>query len=449
VYADDLKRVVQGNAASLGLLDEAVLRLLQVKESLGLFDKPLQYHDVSREQRTLLASEHRKAAREIARQSLVLLKNESQSLPLVASRVGTLGVIGSLADDRMSMLGSWRAQGRPEDVVTILEGLRANAPKNMRVTYAAGADPRSADLAGIPAALDAARTADAILLVIGEHFDLSGEARSRADIGLPKSQLELARQIMELDKPVIVLLVTGRPFAMPTIAEHADAILNTWMLGVEAGNAVADAVYGRYSPAGRLPAAFPRSTGQVPFYFGANPTGRPPHEDLAKDTARYMDEAITPQFPFGHGLTYSSFAYADLKQSTAHLEPNAKLTISFSLTNSGTVASDEVPQLYVRDPVASIARPVKELRGFARVTLAPGETKRVSFTLSPEQFALFDSKSAWTVEPGMIEFMIGASSADIRLRGSVEIAREMRGSAPAAALATEVSVTNSRLEGRP
>jgi beta-glucosidase len=441
VYADDLKRSLQADTALMALLDEAVLRLLQTKESLGLFDNPLQYHDVAREKRTLLAAEHRSSARNIARQSLVLLKNESGALPLDLARIHSVAVIGALADDAMSMLGSWRAQGKPEDVVTILQGLRANAPKDLRISYASGADPRSSDISGIPHAIETARAADATVLVIGEHFDLSGEARSRADIGLPKSQLELARQVFELGKPVIVLLVNGRPLAMSTVAERAAAILNTWMLGVEAGNAIADAVYGRYSPAGRLPAAFPRSTGQVPFYFGANSTGRPPNEDLAKDTARYMDEAITPLYPFGHGLTYTSFAYAGLKQTSATLDRNGKLAVSLTVTNTGRVASDEVVQLYVRDPVASIARPVKELRGFARVHLAPGETQQVTFVLVPEQFALYDAEGQWTVEAGAIEFMIGASSADIRLRGSVEIAREIRASAPAAALVTEVSTT--------
>jgi beta-glucosidase len=444
VYADDLKRVVERDAAQLKLLDEAVLRLLRVKEALGLFDKPMQYHDAARERRTLLAPAHRQAAREIARQSLVLLKNEGKALPLLPTRVRNVAVVGALADDPMSMLGSWRAQGRPEDVVTILQGLKANAPRDMQLTYVAGADPRTDDLSGVDAAVAAARAADVTLLIIGEHFDLSGEARSRSSIALPAGQLELARRVIEAGKPTIVLLVNGRPLAIPYLDQHATAILETWMLGVEAGNAIADAVFGRYSPAGRLPAAFPRSTGQVPFYFGARPTGRPPQEDLAKDTSRYMDEAITPLYPFGHGLSYTSFEYGSLRQSATRIGEGDRLTIAFTVTNTGSIASDEVAQLYVRDPVASVARPVQELRGFARLHLAPGEHKQVSFSLAPEQVALYHANGRWAVEPGTIEFMIGASSADIRLRGTFEIANGFVATAPAAAVATGVTIASTR-----
>jgi beta-glucosidase len=440
VYENDLKRAVQGDSAQLKLIDEAVLRILRAKEALGLFERPMQYHDVARERRVLLSSEHRQAARDIARQSLVLLKNESNLLPLDASKIRTLAVIGALADDGLSMLGSWRAQGSAEDVVTILQGIRAVAPKTLQVSYAAGADPRTTDTTQIPAAVELASRSDATLLVIGEHFDLSGEARSRSDIGLPTSQLQLAQRVIDAGKPVIVLLANGRPLAMPEIAQRAPAILETWMLGVEAGHAVADAVFGQYSPAGRLPAAFPRRTGQVPFFYGANSTGRPAQADLSKDTARYMDEAITPLFPFGHGLTYTSFEYADLQQTTARIGRNDRIAISFVLRNAGAVASDEVAQLYVRDPVATIARPVQELRGFARVSLAPGERRTITFTLRPEQLAFYDAEGRWKVEAGEIQFMIGASSADIRLRGSFALTESFMTSTPAAAIATQVSI---------
>ena len=444
VYAEDLKRVVERDAGHMKLLDEAVLRLLQAKASLGLFDRPLQYHDIAREQRTLLAPEHRQAARDIARQSLVLLKNDRNALPLIAKRDRKVAVVGALAEDAMSMLGSWRAQGRAEEVVTILQGLKANAPKGVELTYVAGADPRSGDLSGIDAAVATARASDAILLVVGEHFDLSGEARSRSHLGMPSSQVELAKRVIATGKPVIVLLVNGRPLAMPEVAQQATAILNTWMLGVEAGNAVADAVFGRHSPAGRLPVAVPRSTGQVPFYYASHPTGRPAHEDLAKDTARYMDEAITPLYPFGHGLSYTSFEYGDLQQSAQRIDRGGKLTISFTVTNAGNVASDEVAQLYVRDPIASVTRPVQELRGFIRLHLSPGERKKVAFTLTPEQFAIYDTDNRWSVEAGTIEFSIGGSSVDSRLRGAVEIQNAFASTVPAAAMATDATVTAIR-----
>lgn len=439
VYENDLKQAVQSEPARMQQLDEAVLRILRTKQALGLFDKPMQYHDVAREKRVMLSKEHRAHAREVARQSLVLLKNEGNLLPIKAT--GTIAVIGSLAEDGLSSLGSWRAQGKAEDVVTILQGIQAAVGKSARVLYAPGADPRNDSVDNIPAAVDAARQADVVLLVIGEHFDLSGEARSRADITLPKSQDALARAIIETGKPVVVLLANGRPLAMPWLAQNAPAILETWMLGVEAGHAVADAVFGRYSPAGRLPAAFPRSTGQVPFYYAAHPTGRPADADLSKDTARYMDEQITPQFAFGHGLSYSSFTYEDLQVSAAEAAAGQSVTLSFTITNSGTVVSDEVPQLYVRDPVASIARPVQELRGFARISLRPGERKRVSFTLTPEQFAIYEQGNRWRVEPGEIQFMIGASSADIRLRGAFALKQAQMTNVPATSIATTVTVT--------
>jgi len=441
VYENDLKRAIQSDPAALQLLDESVLRILRAKEALGLFDTPMQYHDVARERRELLSQAHRQAARDIARQSLVLLKNDGGLLPLDASKIRKLAVIGALADDGLSMLGSWRAQGRAEEVVTILQGIRASAPNTVQVTHVAGADPRTTDVSGIDAAVKAAMEADAVLLVIGEHFDLSGEARSRSDIGLPPSQLELAHRVLQTGKPVVVLLANGRPLAMSSLAERAPAILDTWMLGVEAGNAIADVVFGKYSPAGRLPAAFPRRNGQVPFYYAANPTGRPPQADLTKDTARYMDEAITPLYPFGHGLSYTTFEYGDLQISTARVARNERVTISFTVRNTGKVASDEVAQLYVRDPIAFVARPVQELRGFTRVPLAPGERKQISFDLSSDQLAAYEADDRWRVEAGQIQVMIGASSADLRLRGTFDIADTYDTQIPAAALATATKVT--------
>lgn len=441
IYEQDLKAAVQKDAGLMREVDEAVLRILKTKEALGLFARPMQYHDVKREQRVLLSAEHRAAAREIARESVVLLKNEGGLLPLNAGSLKSVAVIGSLADDALSQLGSWRAQGRAEDVVTIVQGLKNAAPA-LSITYVAGADPRNDDRSGIDAAVKAAQAADVTVLMIGEHFDLSGEARSRSDISLPPSQLDLAQRVIGTGKPVVVLLSNGRPLAMPWVAEHASTILETWMLGVEAGNAVADVVFGKYSPAGRLPMTFPRTTGSVPTYYGAFPTGRPPDPDLAKDTARYMDLPITPEFAFGHGLSYTQFAYGDLKQSRTSIGANEVIEISAAITNTGKVTGDEVVQLYVRDPVASIARPVLELRGFQRLALKPGERKRVSFTLTPDQFALFQGDNQWLVEAGRIEFMIGASSADLRLRGSFDIAATKRTSIPATAIATRTSIAN-------
>jgi len=440
VYEQDLQHALAAHPELMKLLDEAVRRILRAKEALGLFERPMQYHDARREQRSLLTPAHRELARRIARESIVLLKNDGGLLPLRPERLRKLAVVGALADDGLSMLGSWRAQGRAEDVVTILEGFRRALPKGVEVVFAPGADPRSEDLAQIDAAVRAVESADATVLVIGEHFDLSGEARSRSDIGLPKSQLELAQRVLATGKPVVVVLANGRPLAMPWLVEHAPAILETWMLGVEAGPAIADVVLGKYSPGGKLPAAFPRATGTVPFYYAANPTGRPADPDLSKDTARYMDQPITPLFPFGHGLSYTTFEYSDLHIDRERVAADESVTIGITVRNSGAVVGDEVVQLYVRDPVASVARPVKELRGFKRVTLLPGEAVRIRFQLDPKQLALYGLDGRWRVEPGRIEVMIGASSADIRATGAFEITSGLVSGVPAAAIATNVIV---------
>jgi beta-glucosidase len=441
VYADDLEAAIAKDPVRLKLLDEAVLRILRVKEQLGLFDNPMAYHDAEREARELLSPEHREAARAIARQSIVLLKND-KLLPLDPARLRSVAVIGALATDGMSSLGSWRAQGKAEDVVTVLKGITAALPTRVKIVSAAGADPRNLETSGIAAAVKLAKASDVTILMIGEDYDLSGEARSRSSLELPASQLELARAVLGTGKPVVVLLANGRPLAISELAEKAPAILETWMLGVEAGNAVADVLFGAYSPAGRLPAAFPRTTGAAPTYYAGNATGRPADPDLAKDTVRYHDLPITPLFPFGHGLSYSEFRYADLSQSTQSVGPGERIDISITIENTGGVASDEVVQLYVRDPVASIARPVLELRGFKRIELGAGQRKRVTFTLSPEQLAFWSPKGQWLIEAGRIDFWVGASAADLRASGSFEISKTHTGTAPAAALPTRVVVSN-------
>jgi beta-glucosidase len=374
----------------------------------------------------------------------VLLKNDGRLLPLNANGIKRLAVVGVLANDAMSMLGSWRAVGEPENVVTILQGLRNAAPPGLEIVYSEGSSPRSDDRSGISAAVRAVEEADAALLVIGEHYDLSGEARSRASIALPSSQLALAQRVIETGKPVVVLLVNGRPLAIPWIVQHAHSVLETWMLGVEAGNAVADIVFGKFSPGGKLPVTFPNSTGQVPLFYSTRSTGRPADPDLTKDSTRYIDEPIPPLFAFGHGLSYSSFSYSDVKQNKASVAPGDQIEVSVVVENSGNMEADEVVQLYIRDPIATIARPVLELRGFQRISLAPGKKKRVTFSLSPQQFAFFDARGRWTVEPGRIDFMIGSSSADLRARGAFEIERAGQGSAPAAAIATSVTVADVR-----
>ena len=434
LYAGSLPDAAARDPALMARLDEAVRRVLAAKERLGLFDDPYRGADPGREAATLLSAEHRAVAREAARRSIVLLKNEGGVLPIAANARRIL-VAGALAADANSQLGSWRALGREEDVRPLLPALREALPAGTELIYRAGASPRSDDRSGIAAAVAAARDADLVLLVVGEDFDHSGEARSRSDLGLPGAQQALADALLDTGKPVVVILANGRPLAIESLAERAPALLETWFLGVEAGPAIADILVGRASPGGRLPVTFPRAAGAVPFPYNRLPSGRPADPDLARDTVRYHDLPITPLFAFGHGLGYSRFDYGELELSRESIAPGERVTVGLIVRNVGPVAADEVVQLYVRDPVASVSRPVQELRGFRRIALQPGEAKRVSFTLEPGQFAIWH-ESGWRIEPGEIQLMVGASSADIRSRAAFHINQPGPSDVPAAAIET-------------
>jgi beta-glucosidase len=423
-YADTLEARIRRDPQLLALLDEAVRRVLTIKERLGLFDHPYARSDAAREAGAMLTAANRAAAREAAARSIVLLKNEGGLLP-IAANARRIALIGALAQDANSQLGSWRAQGHVEDVRPLLPALRAALP--LAEIETAGDE--------IPAAVAAARRADLVLLVVGEDFDLTGEARSRADLGLPGNQQALADVLLDTGRPVVVLLMNGRPLAIDRLAARAPAILETWFLGVEAGPAIADVLTGRVNPAGRLPASFPRASGAVPFPYDRPPSGRPADADPTHDTTRYRDLPITPLFPFGHGLSYTNFTYSDFA-----VRPllDGSFRASVTVRNAGARAGEEVVQLYAHDPVASVSRPIAELRGFRRIALGPGEAKRVGFTLSPAQFAIWDA-GHWRIEPGEIQLMVGASSADIRGRAAFRIAAAGEGREPAAAIFTPSS----------
>jgi beta-glucosidase len=435
----DIKSAVLSDPCSMADLDRAVAHILTAKERLGLFDNPMAYHDGEREAASLLTPAHRAEARRIANRSIVLLKNDDATLPL-SHGLQSIAVIGALADDPMTQLGSWRGRGEPQDVISFLDGIRSHAPEGSSITYVAGASPASDDLSGIEDAVNAAESADHVLLVIGEDYDLSGEARSRSDLQLPASQIALADAVLNTTTPVTIVLVTGRALEIEDIAERADALLNAWMLGVEGGNALADILWGDVSPAGRLPISFPRRSGAVPYTYSEYPSGRPADPDLSKDSNRYHDLPVTPLFPFGFGLSYSSFEYGSLSTESGKVAPDEPILLSVSVTNSGDVIADEVVQLYMRDPFASVARPKRELRGFKRISLEPKETKRLTFTLHPAQAAIWNKDKGWLIEAGRLDFMIGASSDDIRGMISVTIGEEAIALTPAAAIETRVDV---------
>ena len=414
----DLAPAIRDGRFPIATVDSAVLRVLRAKEALGLFEDPYRYSDTTRERTVTLTARHRAAAREMARKAIVLLKNQpsggSPTLPL-RKNLRSIAVIGSLADNPRAALGSWAGAGRPEDVVTLLEGVRQAAP-GARVTFAKGAPVDTVDTGGFAEAERIARGADAVLLVLGEREDMSAEAGSRASIELPGSQEALARAVVraarasDASKPVVVLLMNGRPLAIPWLADSVPAILETWFLGVEHGHAVADILFGDHAPSGKLPVSMPRATGQVPIYYSQKPTGRPP-ADTGRYTSKYLDVHWTPQWPFGHGLGYTTFAYSDLRLSADSVRGSDSVRVQVAVRNTGSRAGDEVVQLYLRDDAASVTRPLRTLQGFARLTLRPGESRDVSFTLRPTQLALYDLTMRRVVEPGAFTIFVGGSSA--------------------------------------
>lgn len=427
-YATDGPRLVKEGRLPIEVVDEAVRRVLRVKFRAGLFDQP--YADEAREKATIMRPEYRAEARRIAARSMVLLKNDRGVLPLSPS-IARLAVIGPLADDRLNMMGNWTGDGRAGDVVTVLEGIRAAVSAGTHVTHAKGTDldvkmmmsdaaqGDPATKASIDEAVGLARSADAVVLVIGETGAMSGEAASRTSLDLPGHQLELAQAIVELGKPAAVVLMNGRPLSVNWLAEHAPAILEAWFPGTEAGHAVADVLFGTVNPGGKLPVTFPRNVGQVPIYYNYKMTGRPPSE-TDKYTSKYLDTPWTPLYPFGHGLSYTEFRLSDLRLSAGMIAPDGTVTVSVNVENVGTREGDEVVQLYVSDVVRSVSPPVQELKGFERVTLPPGRHTRVQFTLTSEHLGFYNREMTWVVEPGQFRIRVSNSSVG-GLTGTLEV----------------------------
>jgi beta-glucosidase len=435
--------LIKQGKLSMATVDEAVRRILRIKFRLGLFERP--YADEARERSLILSRENLAAAREVAARSMVLLKNERETLPL-SKGLRTIALIGPLADDPKAMLGSWAGDGRAEDTVTLLAGIKAKVSPQTRVLHAKGvaiegrgvtgnydaaapgttnaggtnvaqaADTEAARLATTPAAADSieqavqlAREADVVVLAVGETAEMSGEAASRTSLDLPGRQMELIRAVHETGKPYVVVLMNGRPLTINWVAENSPAILETWFAGTQAGNAIADVLFGDVNPGGKLPVTFPRTVGQVPIYYNHKNTGRPPDAGN-KYSSKYLDAPWTPLFPFGYGLSYTQFRLADLRLSAPRIGPTESLTASVEVENTGRRAGDEVVQLYIRDVAASVTRPVRELKGFERVSLRPGEKRRVTFTLKPEHLGFYNRELRFVVEPGTFKVFAGTSS---------------------------------------
>ena len=402
-----LKEQVESGAVSRKTLDRAVRRVLNVKEALGLFDDPFRYCSEEREASETLTGENKAFARKLASESMVLLKNDGV-LPLVKGE--KVAVIGSLAASRDDLLGTWRAAGEVDKVpASILDAIREyNGAAN--VVYAEGCKEQGDDRSGFAAALAAAKRAKKVVLVIGENCHWSGEAASRSDIRIPGVQSELLEKIAATGKPVAVVLLNGRPLDLSAESETAGAILEAWYPGTMGGYAAADVLYGEYNPSGKLSITFPRNLGQVPVYHYAKNTGRPYVHPEAKYEARYLDVPNEPLYAFGHGLSYTSFDYSDITLSAPSFAGDGSLTASVTVTNTGAVAGTETVQLYIRDLVGSVTRPVKQLKDFTRVTLGPGASETVSFTIGKETLSFWRQDMTFGPEAGDFKLFIGGAS---------------------------------------
>lgn len=410
IYVKDLPSLVRANQISQKTIDDAVRRVLRVKFELGLFDDPYRNSDLEREKTAILNPDHRALARKIAQKSIVLLKNEKDILPLNKA-IGTLAVIGPLADNQKELLGSWNALGKAEDVVTVIEGIRKQVSAQTKIVYAKGCDIQEVCGNDLTEALSLANHADAVIVVVGESAAMSGEAASKVNIDLPGHQQELVNELYKTGKPLVVILMNGRPLTISWMGEKASAILETWFLGIEAGNAIADVLFGDVNPSGKLPITFPQNVGQIPIYYNHKNTGRPMTDDMY--TSKYIGSPQTPLYPFGFGLSYTSFVYENLKVSPKQISPNGSLIVSVDVTNTGKVAGEETVQLYIQDKVASVTRPVKELKDFTKINLQPGEKKTVQFTIRPEQVAFYNLDMKWNIEPGMFNVFVGGNSQDV------------------------------------
>ena len=417
LYNKHLGRLVKENHFPVAAIDEAVRRILRIKFRLGLFDRP--FTDETRAGGVTLSAANIVAARQAAARSIVLLKNDREMLPLNKS-LKSIAVIGPLADSQRDMIGSWSGDGRPEDAVTLVAGIKQHVTAGTSVVYAKGCDVTGDNTAGFDDALRAAQTCDVAVVAVGESADMSGEAASRSSLDLPGRQLDLVKAIHATGKPYSVVLMNGRPLTINWIAENAPAILETWFGGIQAGNAIADVLFGDVNPGGKLPVTFPRAVGQVPLYYNHLNTGRPPDANN-KYTSKYIDAPWTPLFPFGYGLSYTQFRLSNLRLSKQRLPIGEQLTASVDVENVGTRLGDEVVQLYIRDVAASITRPLKELKGFERVTLRPGEKRRLEFRLGPEHLSFYDRDLRLVVEPGEFGVFVGTSSAGEALTASFEV----------------------------
>lgn len=432
IYLNNLAKLLKDGKVTEAQINVSCKKVLEAKYKLGLFDNPYKYVNEQRATQTLEKREYREAARDITRKSLVLLKNANNVLPLKST--GSIALVGPLAQNQRDMIGNWSGAGDWKKAVSVEQGIKAAYP-NLQINYAKGAnftddktliqrlnahggelqiDSRSEEQL-INEAVAAANKSDVIVAVVGESQGMTGEAASRADISIPGKQLDLLKALKKTGKPLVVVLMNGRPLVLSWEAENADAILETWFGGTEAGNAIADVLFGAYNPSGKLSTTFPKHLGQVPIFYNHKVTGRPYNDQmLDKYKSRYLDVENEPLYPFGFGLSYTTFSYGDVKLSKSEITNQDKLTVTCRVTNTGSRAGEEVVQLYVRDVVGSVTRPVKELKGFQKIMLQPGEGKDITFTLSSNDLSFYKKDMSFGSEPGKFIVFVGGNSRDTK-----------------------------------
>jgi len=433
-FLTTLKKSLKEGKITQKEIDQAVRRILEAKYRLGLFSDPYKYCDLNRPKTEVYNQQNRSVARSIASQSVVLMKNANEVLPL--KQTGTVAVIGPLGDNPENMPGTWSVAARHKEAISLLKGLKETMGDKVNFVYAKGSnfeydaelESRSAMFGKnsyrdtrpvaeiIKEALEVAQKADVIVAALGEASEMSGECSSRSDISVPQSQKDLLVELKKLGKPIVLVLFTGRPLVLNQEKEIADAILNVWFPGSEAGYAISDVLFGKVNPSGKLPMTFPRSVGQVPLYYNYKSTGRPEKDEdkFEKFKSVYLDIPNSPLYPFGYGLSYTTFNYSDISLSSSKLQGNQTLKASVTLTNTGKYDGAEVVQLYIRDAVGSITRPIKELKGFQKIMLKVGESKTVTFDITPESLKFYNSNLKYDWESGDFEIKIGGNSNDLK-----------------------------------
>lgn len=431
VYNNHLKKLIADKKVSIATVDQSVRRVLEAKYKLGLFNDPYRFINDERASKQIMTSENLEFARDAARKSIVLLKNNNDLLPL--KKAGNIAVIGPLADSKRDMIGNWSAAGDWQKAVSLLDGIKNSISHAANISYSKGAnitddkallqklninggnisiDSLSPE-ALIKNAVEIAGKADIVVIALGESQGMTGEAASRSEIGIPDNQKVLLKAIHATGKPIVLVLFNGRPLTLTWEQENIPSILETWFPGTQAGNSIADVLFGEYNPAGKLTISFPRNTGQIPIYYSAKNTGRP-IDSSNKYSSKYLDVANTPLYPFGFGLSYTSFEYSNISLNKKEITVNDKLEVSITVTNKGNYDGEEIVQLYIRDLVGSVTRPVKELRGFYKVLIKKGQSSQLHFTITNDDLKFYDKDMKWNSEPGDFKVFVGTNSQDVK-----------------------------------